>query len=153
MNPMVERPPSGHGDARSPRDHLIVDRYIEGVPVAQIADEASVCRKTVRNVARRAGVPPRMPSQPERDAQALALYQGGTPVHKIATDLGICASLARQGVVPRKTSTLALGEGAAQQAALEQVAAKSTENARPALRSGQWQAMVSSRKETRQWQE
>lgn len=42
---------------RSERDDLIAALYEEGVPVADIAERASVCVKTVRNVARRLGLP------------------------------------------------------------------------------------------------
>ena len=106
LKSMVERPPSGQDDSRSSRDRLIVDRYIAGVPVAQIADEVRVCRKTVRNVARRAGVPARTVSKSARDAQALALYRAGTPVHEITANLGIGRTQLRRiadaaGVPPR----------------------------------------------------
>jgi ribosomal protein S14 len=104
---MVERPPSGGDGSRSSRDRLIVDRYIAGVPVVQIADEAGVCRKTVRNVARKAGVPPRTLTKPERNARALALYKAGMAVQTITTELGIGRSqlrkiAARAGIPPRR---------------------------------------------------
>jgi hypothetical protein len=42
---------------RSERDDLIAALYEEGVPVADIAERAAVCVKTVRNVARRLALP------------------------------------------------------------------------------------------------
>jgi hypothetical protein len=60
-----------------PRDDLILALYKEGAPVTQIAERAGVCAKTVRNVARRAGVPARNPSQPDRDAAIVRCYRAG----------------------------------------------------------------------------
>jgi len=66
------------------RDAVIVALYQEGVPVARIAVRAGVCVKTVRNVARRAGLPPRHHPHPERDAAIVRAYQAGQPVERIA---------------------------------------------------------------------
>jgi hypothetical protein len=92
---------------RSRRDEIILDRYRLGAPVAEIAREAGVCMKTVRNVARRAGVPPRHGPQPLRDAEAQARYKAGEPVARIKEDLRIGRShlrklAARAGVPPRR---------------------------------------------------
>jgi hypothetical protein len=88
------------------RDELIVDMYRAGMPVAEIARCASVCVKTVRNIARRAGIPPRNPPQVARDAEAVARYRAGEPVHGIAAALDTSRSrvrhvAARAGLRPR----------------------------------------------------
>jgi hypothetical protein len=93
--------------ARTLRHELIAELYREGLPVVDIAQRAGVCIKTVRNVARRAGLPPRNPSQPERDDEILARYVAGEPVGSIARDCGVSQSrirvvAARAGVPPRK---------------------------------------------------
>jgi transposase-like protein len=89
-----------------PRDDLILALYKEGAPVTQIAERAGVCVKTVRNVARRAGVPARNPSQPERDAAIVRCYRAGDPVARIAREHGVTQPwvrriAARAGVAPR----------------------------------------------------
>jgi hypothetical protein len=89
-----------------PRDDLILALYKEGAPVTQIAERAGVCVKTVRNVARRAGVPARNPSQPERDAAIVRCYRAGDPVARIAREHGVTQPCvrriaARAGVAPR----------------------------------------------------
>jgi hypothetical protein len=105
---MVEQNPRNeNGRNHSQRDALILDSYRSGAPVADIAREAGVCVKTVRNVARRAGLEPRHAPQPLRDAEALARYQAGEPLAAIAGDLGIGRSqlrrvAARAGVPPRR---------------------------------------------------
>jgi len=93
--------------ARDLRHELIAELYREGLPVADIAQRAGVCIKTVRNVARRAGLPPRNPPQPERDGEILARYIAGDPVDAIATDCGVRSSrvrvvAARAGIPPRQ---------------------------------------------------
>lgn len=98
---------AGVRSARDLRHELIAELYREGLPVADIAQRAGVCIKTVRNVARRAGLPPRNPSQPERDGEILARYIAGDPVDAIATDGGVRHSrvrvvAARAGIPPRK---------------------------------------------------
>jgi hypothetical protein len=85
---------------------LVASLYQQGIPVADIAARAGVCVKTVRNVARRFQLPPRNPSRPERDAQAVARYAAGEKVAGIAQDLGISRSrvrviAARAGLPPR----------------------------------------------------
>ncbi len=80
---------AGVRSARDLRHELIAELYREGLPVAGIAQRAGVCIKTVRNVARRAGLPPRNPSQPERDGEILARYVAGEPVGSIAADCGV----------------------------------------------------------------
>jgi hypothetical protein len=85
---------------------LVIALYRGGVPVAEIAERAGVCVKTVRNVARRAGLPPRNPPQPERDAEILARYVAGHPVAAIAADNGVRQSRVRAvaeraGIPPR----------------------------------------------------
>jgi hypothetical protein len=88
------------------RDEVIVSLYSAGTPVDEIAGRAGVCRKTVRNVARRFGLPPRLRSHPERDAAVAARYRGGQPVAAIASDVGVSRSrvrliAARAGIPPR----------------------------------------------------
>ena len=71
------------------RDDLIAALYTEGLPVAQIAGLAGVCVKTVRNVARRAGLPARNGPRPERDAAIVRSYQAGDRVRRIASEHGL----------------------------------------------------------------
>jgi hypothetical protein len=85
---------------------LVLGLYRDGVPVAEIATQAGICVKTVRNVARRAGLPPRNPSQPERDAKIVARYIAGDRVAAIARDHGVGRSRVRvvaqrAGIPPR----------------------------------------------------
>jgi hypothetical protein len=91
---------------RSERDVLVATLYQQGVPVAEIARRAEVCVKTVRNVARRFGLPPRNPSHPERDRRVAALYAAGEKVATIAREVGISRPrvrviAARAGLPPR----------------------------------------------------
>jgi hypothetical protein len=93
-------------NSASQRDALVATLYQQGVPVAEIADRAEVCLKTVRNIARRLGLPPRNPPRPERDAQAVAWYAAGEKVTRIARELGISRSRVRMlaseaGLPPR----------------------------------------------------
>jgi hypothetical protein len=87
--------------------HETIERlYRAGLPVAAIAHETSVCMKTVRNVARRAGLPPRHPTQPRRDRAVIERYVAGDRVADIAAEHGISTSrvrriAARAGVPPR----------------------------------------------------
>jgi hypothetical protein len=66
------------------RDDMIVQLYEGGLPVAEIAERFQVCVKTVRNVARRAGVPARNRPRLERDAKIVRSYEAGDPVGRIA---------------------------------------------------------------------
>jgi hypothetical protein len=98
--------PAAAGSAREQRDRLVCALYQDGLPVAEIAARAGVCVKTVRNVARRAGLPRRNAPQPERDAAILARYMAGDPVAVIAADHGVGSSRVRivaerAGVAPR----------------------------------------------------
>lgn len=63
---------------------LILGLYESGVPVAEIAAEAGVCVKTVRDLARRAGLPARNKSSPARDADVVRRYARGGLVQAIA---------------------------------------------------------------------
>ena len=90
----------------SERDVLVATLYEQGVPVAEIARRAQVCVKTVRNVARRFGLPPRNPSHPERDRRVATLYAAGEKVATIAREVGISRPrvrviAARAGLPPR----------------------------------------------------
>jgi lambda repressor-like predicted transcriptional regulator len=90
----------------SDRDDLIATLYEDGVPVAEIAERAGVCVKTVRNVARRAGLPARHPPQPDRDEAIVQSYATGDPVGHIASEYGVNRAYvrriaARAGVPPR----------------------------------------------------
>jgi lambda repressor-like predicted transcriptional regulator len=82
-------------DHPSQRDELIATLYATGIPIAEIAAETGVCSKTVRNVARRLGLPPRNPPQPLRDASVVARYRAGDRVSRIATTHGISRSRVR----------------------------------------------------------
>ena len=101
------RHPGRTAPPRRQKDELVTTLYQAGVPVADIAKQVGVCVKTVRNVARRSGLPPRNVSQPDRDAIVVARYRSGDPVNRIAADHGISHSrvrviAARAGLPPRK---------------------------------------------------
>jgi hypothetical protein len=97
----------GSASKPTPQHVLIAALYRDGLPVSEIAERAGVCVKTVRNVARRAGVPPRNPPQPDRDTEILRRYRAGDPVAAIASQQGVSQSrvravAARAGVPPRQ---------------------------------------------------
>jgi hypothetical protein len=89
------------------RDELIAMLYATGAPIAEIALKARVCSKTVRNVARRLGLPPRHPPQPLRDASVVDRYRAGDRVSRIAAEHGISRSrvriIAERAGVPART--------------------------------------------------
>jgi hypothetical protein len=92
---------------RSERDDLIAALYEEGVPVADIAERAAVCVKTVRNVARRLGLPARNLPQPDRNDAIVRSYRAGEPVARIASRYAVGrpyvrAVAARAGVPARR---------------------------------------------------
>lgn len=92
---------------RSQRDDLIAALYEEGIPVADIAERAAVCVKTVRNVARRLGLPARNPPQPDRNEAIVRSYRAGDPVARIASRYAVGrpyvrAVAARAGVPARR---------------------------------------------------
>jgi hypothetical protein len=63
--------------------------------------------KTVRNIARRKGLPRRRPDQTERNVRIASLYAAGEPVRTIAHKAGVHSSYVRQvakraGIPPRK---------------------------------------------------
>jgi hypothetical protein len=80
----------------SHRDDQIATLYDEGVPVAEIAECAGVCVKTVRNVARRAGLPARHLPQPNRDEAIVQSYAAGDPVGHIASHYGVNRAYVRR---------------------------------------------------------
>lgn len=88
------------------RHELIVALYESDVPVTEIAARAAVCVKTVRNVARRAGLPPRNAPKPARDRDVARRYMQGERVAVVAATHGITTSAvrriaARAGLPPR----------------------------------------------------
>jgi hypothetical protein len=98
---------AGIGSGLTPQHELIARLYRDGLPVGEIAHRAGVCTKTVRNVARRAGLPRRNPPRPELDAQILRRYRAGDPVAVIAAENGVAPSRVRlvaerAGVPPRQ---------------------------------------------------
>jgi hypothetical protein len=87
---------------------LILALYASGAPTAEIIGRTGVCAKTVRNVARRAGLPPRNARSPKRDRNVVARYALGDRVREIAKDHGIStaavrAIAARSGLPARTT--------------------------------------------------
>jgi hypothetical protein len=91
----------------SDRDELIVQLYERGLPVTEIAERFQVCVKTVRNVARRAGVAARNRPQPQRDAEIVRAYEAGNPVGRIAATHGVSRPWVRHvaeraGLPPRR---------------------------------------------------
>lgn len=86
---------SSRRQGTSDRDDLIVSLYASGVPVTEIAELTGVCVKTVRNVARRRGLPPRNPSKPRRDAAIVESYRLGKPVIEIAAEHQVSTSWVR----------------------------------------------------------
>jgi hypothetical protein len=91
IHPQGDRPAL----SRTERHALIETLYRGETPVAEIAQRTDVCIKTVRNVARRAGLPPRRAPQPQRDAAILSRYCAGEPVAAIARDYGVSTSRVR----------------------------------------------------------
>jgi hypothetical protein len=87
---------------------LILALYANGVLIADIADRAGVCAKTVRNVARRAGVPPRNAPSPDRDSDVVRRYVDGDRVRAIASDHRISTAavrrIAARAGVPARTA-------------------------------------------------
>jgi hypothetical protein len=88
------------------RRDRIAERYARGDLVATIADEEGVCIKTVRNVARRRGLPRRRPDTTERDARIAKRYAAGERVVDIAQSEGVRrpdvrAVAKRYGIPPR----------------------------------------------------
>lgn len=88
------------------RDDLILALYQRGAPVAEIASTAGVCAKTVRNIARRAGLPPRNAPAPDRNREVVRRYAAGDRVQAIADAYGITTQAvrriaARSGLPPR----------------------------------------------------
>ena len=97
---------------RSDRDAVrarIAERYARGdrvAAIAAIAEQEGVCLKTVRNIARRRGIPRRRPDQRERDARIVKRYVAGERVASIAesedvTTPYVRAVARRHGVPPR----------------------------------------------------
>jgi hypothetical protein len=90
------------------RDDTIVALYQAGAPVAEIASHAGVCVKTVRNIARRAGVPPRNPPAPKRNREVALRYAAGDRVHAIADAHGITTpavrAIAARAGLPARTN-------------------------------------------------
>jgi hypothetical protein len=86
----------------------IIRRYEAGEEMKSIAEDLGVDRKTVYNVARRAGLPNRHRFDPDRTARILREYEAGTPVHEIATTENVhrafVSHVARKaGLPPRPT--------------------------------------------------
>ena len=89
------------------RDEVIAELYVEGIPVAEITARVGVCIKTVRNVARRAELPPRHCPHPQRDAAIARAYEAGAPVGHIAAQYGLSRPRVRRiaeraGLPPRQ---------------------------------------------------
>jgi hypothetical protein len=82
------------------RDSSILALYKAGAPVAEIASRSDVCVKTVRNVARRAGLPPRNAPIAERAREVALRYAAGDLVQVIADAHGITTSAVR-GIAAR----------------------------------------------------
>jgi hypothetical protein len=62
----------------------IIRRYEAGDEMKAIAEDFGIDRKTVYNVARRAGLPNRHVFDPERTKRILAAYEAGVPITQIA---------------------------------------------------------------------
>jgi hypothetical protein len=94
---------------RTDRDAVrarIAERYERGDRVATIAEQEGVCVKTVRNIARRRGIPRRRPDQRERDARIATRYAAGERVASIADSEGVRTPYVRAvgrryGIPPR----------------------------------------------------
>lgn len=76
-------------DARRERHDRLVERYLRGDPVAEIAKAEGVCVKTVRNVARRRGASSRRPDRTVRNKRILARYAKGESLEEIALSEGV----------------------------------------------------------------
>jgi len=92
---------------RSRQHERIASRYANGDLVAKIAADERVNVKTVRNVARRKGLPRRRPDHTDRNIRIVKRYAAGEPVHAIARDEAVHAGYVRSvakraGIPPRK---------------------------------------------------
>ena len=91
-------------DGRRRQHDRIVERYVRGDQVTEIAVIEGVCVKTVRNVARRRGLPSRHPDQTARNRRILSRYSSGEPVREIASGEGVTPAwvraLAKRGGLP-----------------------------------------------------
>ena len=95
-------------ETRVARHRRIEERYLCGDPIVEIASQEGVDRKTVRNVARRANLPHRVPRQAERNRRILRRYRAGDPVVDIARDERVTSPynsrLARKSGLPARTA-------------------------------------------------
>lgn len=93
-------------EQRRARHARIVKRYTDGDPIEEIASDEDVDRKTVRNVARGAGLPLRNPRRSERNARIVSGYQEGRRVKELAESEGCSSSyvshLLSEAGVPRR---------------------------------------------------
>jgi DNA-binding CsgD family transcriptional regulator len=92
---------------RAQRHNRIAERYARGDLITDIAAAESVCVKTVRNVARRFGLPSRHPDHTATNHEIVERYAAGEPPMRIAERLGIARShvwaiAKRAGLPPRK---------------------------------------------------
>lgn len=92
---------------RAQRQRRIAERYARGDLITQIALEEGVDRKTVRNIARREGLPLRHPRQTERNNRIVSRCRDGEQIVQIAKEEGVQSSyvsdLARNaGLPPRR---------------------------------------------------
>jgi hypothetical protein len=85
----------------------IIRRYEAGEEMKAIAEDLGIDRKTVYNVARRAGLPNRHIFDSERTKRILAAYESGVPPTKIAATEGVSRTYVRAvakkaGLPPRR---------------------------------------------------
>lgn len=95
-----------HPTDRAEQHRRIAERYAAGDAIADIAASEDVDRRTVRNVARRANLPLRLPRRTERNNRILRRYADGEPVVRIATDEGVqsqyVSTLAKKAGLPTR---------------------------------------------------
>lgn len=74
--------------------------YADGVPVRQLAARFKVHRGTVSEIARRAGLEPRVPTLPQAvREEATRLYVDGLTLVEVGAELGISHNAVRSAVV------------------------------------------------------
>lgn len=74
--------------------------YADGVPVRQLAAHFKVHRSTVSEIARRAGIEPRVSTLPQAVREEVTrLYVGGLTLVEVGAELGISHNAVRSTVV------------------------------------------------------
>src|SRR5690625_338641 len=99
-DPMREKSSQSQTRLSSSNHKELLAGYAEGVPVRDLAERFNIHRSTVRDNARRAGLPGRSPEHPKHlRAKAARLYREGLTLSQVADHLGIGDEAVRSAVV------------------------------------------------------